>query len=327
MRAPKGECILTLNDLLKWQEGLLLVVMPPHPGKHAVEISTPQKTWNRDLPSVKREQADIRFETTLRDSPKDILALLKQLTTIAQERVWLGAYRPHRGNARRRLASWKAIAEAANVPLIATNDVLYHAPERRALADVVACIREHVTLDGAGRVLEVNAERHLKSPAEMTRLFHDCPSHHRNGPLRDRINFARSVAIQLPRRAGAAGQDAQPISKISPGRAQGYAIRASFRTGSRHAEKELVLIERLRIALFPDRSRHRSGRQRRFSARAAAQRQFFRLLRAWHYRGRPMRSIFCSNASSRNGSRPTSCSFGTGEKSGHLTGDGQTAPR
>ena len=61
------------------------------------------------------------------------------------------------------------------VPLIAVNDVLYHAPERRALQDVVTCIREHVTLTAAGRRLEANAERHLKAPDEMARLFRAAP--------------------------------------------------------------------------------------------------------------------------------------------------------
>ena len=61
------------------------------------------------------------------------------------------------------------------MPLIAVNDVLYHAPERRALQDVVTCIREHLTLEAAGRVLEANAERHLKSAAEMARLFRKLP--------------------------------------------------------------------------------------------------------------------------------------------------------
>ena len=63
------------------------------------------------------------------------------------------------------------IAENGCVPLIAINDVLYHAPERRELQDVVTCIREHLTLETAGRLLEANAERHIKRPAEMARLF------------------------------------------------------------------------------------------------------------------------------------------------------------
>jgi len=66
-------------------------------------------------------------------------------------------------------------ARIAGVPLIAVNDVLYHHPHRRPLADVLACIREKTTIDRAGRKLAVNAERHLKSPEEMTRLFREAP--------------------------------------------------------------------------------------------------------------------------------------------------------
>ena len=49
------------------------------------------------------------------------------------------------------------------MPLIAVNDALYHHPEQRELQDIVTCIREHVTLDEAGKRLEANAERHLKA--------------------------------------------------------------------------------------------------------------------------------------------------------------------
>ncbi len=55
--------------------------------------------------------------------------------------------------------------------ILATNDVHYHAPDRRPLQDVVTCIREKVTIATAGYLLNPNAERHLKSPEEMARLF------------------------------------------------------------------------------------------------------------------------------------------------------------
>src|SRR5205814_2804376 len=48
-------------------------------------------------------------------------------------------------------------------------------PAGRALLDVLTCIRLGTTLDEAGRRLLQNAERHLKSPAEMAALFHDSP--------------------------------------------------------------------------------------------------------------------------------------------------------
>ena len=66
-------------------------------------------------------------------------------------------------------------AHTAGIPLIAVNDVIYHHPNRRPLADVLTCIREKTTIDRAGRKLAVNAERHLKPPEEMTRLFRDAP--------------------------------------------------------------------------------------------------------------------------------------------------------
>jgi error-prone DNA polymerase len=81
----------------------------------------------------------------------------------------------YRGDDKRRLRRLKALAAEVRVPLLAVNDVLYHAAERRELQDVVTCIREHVTIDAAGKRLEANAERHLKTPQEMVRLFAEAP--------------------------------------------------------------------------------------------------------------------------------------------------------
>lgn len=61
------------------------------------------------------------------------------------------------------------------MPLIATNDVLYHHPDRRALQDVLTATRHYTTVFAAGQLLEKNAERHLKPPREMLRLFRDYP--------------------------------------------------------------------------------------------------------------------------------------------------------
>ena len=51
----------------------------------------------------------------------------------------------------------------------------YDLHQRPDLQDVMTCIREHVTIDKAGRLLEANAERHLKSSQEMARLFRRAP--------------------------------------------------------------------------------------------------------------------------------------------------------
>jgi error-prone DNA polymerase len=68
-----------------------------------------------------------------------------------------------------------AIARKLKLPLLATNGVSYAQPQQREALDVFTCIRHHRTLATAGRLLSRNCERHLKSPAEMTRLFADLP--------------------------------------------------------------------------------------------------------------------------------------------------------
>jgi len=81
----------------------------------------------------------------------------------------------YRGGDRARLARTAALAREAGVPLIAVNDVHFHHPDRRPLADVVTCIREKLVIDRAGRRLAANAERFLKPGEEMARLFRGAP--------------------------------------------------------------------------------------------------------------------------------------------------------
>jgi DNA polymerase III alpha subunit len=101
--------------------------------------------------------------------------ILSRLRHAAPRRVRLAASMLYRGRDRARLARTAALAHAADVPLIAINDVHYHHPDRRPLADVLTCIREKTVIDRAGRRLAVNAERYLKPPDEMARLFRDAP--------------------------------------------------------------------------------------------------------------------------------------------------------
>ncbi|UZF93263.1 error-prone DNA polymerase [Bosea sp. NBC_00550] len=138
LRAEKGECILHLGDLLNDARDLLLILMP-----------------SRNLDGLP--------------------ALLARLDEAAPGAIWLGATMHRRGDDRRRLVRLKVIAAATRTPLIATNDALYDSIEQRDLQDVLTCIREGVTIERAGRRLEANAERHLKLPQEMARLFRDAP--------------------------------------------------------------------------------------------------------------------------------------------------------
>ena len=99
--------------------------------------------------------------------------LLAQLRAAAPHRIRLAASMLYRGRDKARLKC--SIAREADVPLIAVNDVHFHHPDRRPLADVLTCIREKVVIDRAGRRLAANAERFLKPPDEMARLFRDAP--------------------------------------------------------------------------------------------------------------------------------------------------------
>ena len=164
LRAEKGDCILYLDDLIAHAEGLELIVMP---------------ACTRDAPAKPLHKSRTFFgaaeqQLTARDKSarKDVLA---DLRNAAPGRVRLAATMLYRGNDRARVARRAEIARKAGIPLIAVNDVLYHHHDRRPLQDVLTCIREHVTIDTAGRRLAVNAERYLKPGKEMARLFADAP--------------------------------------------------------------------------------------------------------------------------------------------------------
>src|SRR5947207_5697380 len=156
-RGEKAECILFFEDLLEHIVGLNLIVMPP------ARINA--------------------------DALCDLLTRLKSVS--AKQPVYLAATMLYRGDDARHLKRLATIAERALIPLIAVNDVLYHAPERRPLQDVMTCIREHVKIDQAGRRLEANAERHLKPGQEMARLFRHAPEAiDRTLRFLDRCNFS-----------------------------------------------------------------------------------------------------------------------------------------
>ncbi len=103
-------------------------------------------------------------------------ALLDQLAEVRPGAVWLAATMHRAGADARRLAEAQAMSDATGIPLLASNDALYARPDARPLHDILTCIREGETLHSAGKQLLANAERHLKSPDEMARLFRACPA-------------------------------------------------------------------------------------------------------------------------------------------------------
>ena len=101
--------------------------------------------------------------------------VLDRLLRAAGGRAWLAGVRRYDAVDGRRLDLCAEMAAASGARLIALNDALYHEGGRRRLQDVMTCIREGVTLAEAGARLQANAERRLKPPAEMARLFADHP--------------------------------------------------------------------------------------------------------------------------------------------------------
>jgi error-prone DNA polymerase len=136
-RVPKGECLLTVADIADHAEGLVALAVP-----------TPETAEG----PLRRYRgifgADAHLAVGLHRGPDDQARLAVMLDLSARTRL----------------------------PPVAVGGVLYHVPERRYLQDVLTCVRLGCTLETAGRRLQANAERHLKSPDEVAGLFAGCPA-------------------------------------------------------------------------------------------------------------------------------------------------------
>jgi error-prone DNA polymerase len=134
-RIAKGDCVLTFDQAEALGEGLIGLV--PAPAVIDAAFEARLTAWRAAWP----------------------------------DRLYLLAAPLHRGDDRARLNALAALAERADTPMVASNGVLYHHYERRRLQDVLTCIRHGETIDQAGLKLRANAERFLKDPQEMARLF------------------------------------------------------------------------------------------------------------------------------------------------------------
>ncbi len=125
-------------------------------------------------------QCILTLEDVYSHAEGNIFALLPQcaehLPTLRQHLkapLYLAINRLYKGDDHARINRLAELAHKYKTPLLATNSVLYHHPERRVLQDVVSAIREGVMVAEAGFLLEANAERHIKTPEEMQRLFRE----------------------------------------------------------------------------------------------------------------------------------------------------------
>ncbi|PZQ59051.1 MAG: error-prone DNA polymerase [Phenylobacterium zucineum] len=186
-RAEKGECELHWRDFQDHAQGQLVLVVPP-------------------------DRLDEAFEVALRRIAGEL------------PDVWLAAARRYGARDLQRLSHLAALAQVSGAPMVATNDVLYHHPGRRPLQDVLTCIRETCTIQQAGLRLEANAERHLKAPAEMERLFARFP-----GAVERSVEIAERVGFDLGQL-----QYEYPDEPVPPGDTAMHHLRRLTWRGAQH---------------------------------------------------------------------------------------------
>jgi error-prone DNA polymerase len=140
-------------------------------------------------------------------------------------------------------------ARRFGIPLVATNGVAYATPQQRELLDVLTCVRKKVTLSTAGRLLERNSERHVKTPAEMVRLFADLPEAISNTlEISSRLQFTLSdLGYEFPRYPVPEGHTMMSFlrERVEEGARQRY--RPYHERARRQIERELALIEKLKL--------------------------------------------------------------------------------
>ncbi len=173
-RAPKGACWLSLDDVREYAEGLIFALLPD---------SIPPDLDPDAL--AHRLQSDFRRNLYLATHPR-----FDGADGIARD---------------------AALAARHRIPLLATNAPLMHVPGRKPLADVLACIRHRTSIDQAGFRLAANAERHLKTPQEMARLFREHPQALANTlELAERCQFSLDeLRYEYPAEIMVAGETAQ----------------------------------------------------------------------------------------------------------------------
>ncbi|MCP5038973.1 MAG: PHP domain-containing protein, partial [Rhodobacteraceae bacterium] len=188
LAAPKGECYLSLDEVLGELEDCcviaLTVLSPCEENSDSSPIHSPLQS-----PPFRGRLDPVFASSEVHTSTSN--TFLTKLKAAAPDNLWLAANYLYHGDDRRRLLRLQEISARMNIPLVATNDVHYHVASRRVLQDVVTCIREKCTIEEAGFRLAANSERHLKSLAEMARLFSSHPQAIDNiATIIDRCNFS-----------------------------------------------------------------------------------------------------------------------------------------
>ncbi|TCT45098.1 error-prone DNA polymerase [Martelella mediterranea] len=156
--AAKGECKLHLRDMLEWADDTVLIALPQQ------GLSKKAETTDHIIQALRRFPGH----------------------------VFTGAVPPYDGSDQDWFAALATLSHKTGAPMVAIGDVLMHNASRRQLADVLTCIRHHITIDQIGHLALPNAERRLKGAAEMERIFAAHPA-----ALRRTVEIAWRCAFDL----------------------------------------------------------------------------------------------------------------------------------
>src|SRR5579871_4618747 len=239
-RGGKAKCRLDWSDLVAYSEGLIGVLVPDPP-----PCPPPFPP-----PSLPRLRGGVREG----EGREGACALnLRRLQESFGDRAYMALTLRRRPNDALRLHELSNLAAEAHVPTVVTNDVLFHVPARRILQDVVTCIRHNITIDELGFRRERHADRYLKSPDEMARLFGRYPAAlARTIEIGQRCTFSLDeLAYQYPQEATIPGMTPQQVlEKFTwEGAAQRYPDGAPDKVAA-NLKHELALIEKLQYAPY-----------------------------------------------------------------------------
>ena len=169
----KGVCQISLSMLADHCEGVQLILLPPRELEQEFTLRVPSNVV--PFPLGDAQGADNRPVDASRIITQPFIDLIPHIVRQLSGLRHIAAAFLYRGNDIARIDRLDTLARANGLALLATNDVHYHAPERRPLQDVMTAIRHKTTLARAGHLLHANAERHLKGPEEMLSLFERWP--------------------------------------------------------------------------------------------------------------------------------------------------------
>lgn len=173
-RGGKDNCIIHFQDVVEYAEGMIGILVP--------------------------------------DLPNELCALhLRKMNDAFKDRAYVSLCLRRRPNDQMRLHELSNLATKYRVRTVITNDVLFHEPDRRQLQDIVTCIRNSTTIDDVGFERERHADRYLKPPEEMERLFpRYSEALRRTIEIVDRCEFSlEELTYQYPEEAIVPGKTAQ----------------------------------------------------------------------------------------------------------------------